>query len=166
MLVGAKLSENTKREHEKSSKPFVLSLEHKQSSILARRPKSFSSEAGKFEIRNSAAWHSTPLRALPKSTEAYNLNNVCNAALTSADRHIAYPRTFTVTHKQSITTQIVPQDVPNVKSKNLYIVSFAQILCGRYKMCVYVSNTSIIRTGKHSVMLMRIIAVLFPLWWI
>ena len=33
---------NAKREHEKSSKPFVLSSEHKQSSILARRPKSFS----------------------------------------------------------------------------------------------------------------------------
>ena len=44
VLGGAKLSENTKKEHEKSSKPFALSLEYKQSSILARRPKSSSSE--------------------------------------------------------------------------------------------------------------------------
>lgn len=40
----AKTSKNAKREHEKSSKPFTLSSAHKQSSILASRPKPFSGQ--------------------------------------------------------------------------------------------------------------------------
>ena len=62
-----------------------------------------------------------PLRALLKSAEAYNLNNVCNAALTSANRPAACPRTFTVTHKQSITNWIIPQDIRRVKKSFQYI---------------------------------------------
>lgn len=36
-LVARKYLKNAKREYEKSLEPFVLSLEHKQSYILARR---------------------------------------------------------------------------------------------------------------------------------
>ena len=82
----ARKRKNAKESTKSHSK---LSHSHWSTSILPFLPVGPShspADAGQFEIRNSADGHGMPLRALPKSAEAYNLNNVCNAALTSADR--------------------------------------------------------------------------------
>lgn len=80
----------------------------------------------------------------------------------SADRQIAYPRTFNVTHKQSITNWMIPQDIPHVKKYFLYIVLNWNLSEQNHKICLYVYNTALIRVSGCISILVRIIAVLFP----
>ena len=101
----------------------------------------------------------------PQSAEAYNLNNVCNAVLTSANRSTACPRTFTVTHKQSITDRMIPQDILSVKLNILYIVFNWKFLEQNHKIYLYVYNTALIRVMGCFAISVRINAVLFPLYW-
>ena len=72
----------------------------------------------------------------PQSAEAYKLNNICNAALTAANRPAAFPRTFTMTHRQSITAWIIPQDIRRAKEIFRYMVFCLGFSAHRQKICL------------------------------
>ena len=76
---------------------------------------------------------------------------------------MARPRTFTVTHKQSITNRMIPQDILYVKKNFLYTVFGWKFSEQNRKIYLYVYNTALIRVMGCFAIPVRINAVLFPL---